>query len=185
MVRGRFAALIVRVLPEERVEMGQDLAEALEWFRGRAVASVPMDKLPLEEEELEVLLLWLCGSRKTRRLREGTMRLYLLALEILPEVMRTRQNKVMTLDDLGAAFEEAAAAFTEVAEGLRCSACGGRGYLKDEQADALFGLCGECKGCGLENYKENKEAVNMPARARWSWRAKKLLAGLPRMKWQR
>jgi len=133
MVRGRFAALIVRVLPEERAEMGRDLVDALEWFRGKAAVHVPMDGLPLEEEELEVLLLWLCGSRKTRRLKEGTMRLYLLAMEILPDVMRTRQGKVMTLDHLAQAFGE-----------------GGRA-----------------------------------ARARWSWRAKKLLEGLPPMKWQR
>lgn len=133
MARGRLAALVSRVLPEERAEMGKDLAEALEWFRGRATAMVPMDRLPLEEEEMEVLLRWLCGSRKTRRLREGTMRLYLLALEILPEQMHTRRDKIMTLDHMAQAFGE-----------------GGKA-----------------------------------ARARWSWRAKKLLHGLPRMKWQR
>jgi hypothetical protein len=133
MVRGRFAALVVRVLPEERAEIGKELADALEWFRGRALAQVPMDRLPLEEEEMEVLLIWLCSSRRPRRLREGTMRLYLLALEILPDVMRTRQGKVMTLDHLAQAFGEG----------------------------------------------------DRAARARWSWRAQKLLQGLPKMKWQR
>ncbi len=132
--RGRLAALVVRVCPEELGEVGRDLREAMGWLRGKPMlARVPMDKLPLEEEELEVLLRWLCGSRRSRRLREGTMRLYFLALEILPDAMRTRQGKVMTLDYFAQAFGE-----------------GGRA-----------------------------------ARARWSWRAKNLLDGLPRMKWQR
>jgi hypothetical protein len=133
MARGRLAALVARVLPEERAEMGKDLEEALTWLRGKANGHYPMQSLPLDEEELEVLLRWLCGSRKTRRLREGAMRLYLLALEIMPETMRTRQGKVMTLDHMAQAFGEPGRA----------------------------------------------------ARARWSWRAKKLLDGLPRMKWQR
>lgn len=133
MARGRLAALVVRVLPEERAEMGKDLQGALEWFQGKARVHVPMDSLPLHEEEMEVLLMWLCASRKMRRLKEGTMRLYLLALEILPEVMQTRQGKMMTLDHMAQAF-------------------------------------GESGGV---------------ARARWSWRAKKLLEGLPKMKWQR
>lgn len=133
MARGRLAALIARVLPEERAEMGRDLEAALEWFRGRACGNYPMQSLPLDEEELECLLRWMCGSRRTRRLREGTMRLYLLALEIMPEKMRTQRDKVMTLDHMALAF-------------------------------------GECGGV---------------ARARWSWRAKKLLEGLPKMKWQR